>query len=171
MLCEKCQRNVATVRYAEVVDRKVKEVHLCSDCLAEHERSADVGFELTRPKGVPKRDVAQGLRRPESPEERCASCGQALASVLESGSMGCSICYETFAKDIESVLEGLHAGVRHRGKAPHVDDVRAHVWTDLQSKRSLLRSALRTENYEEAAHLRDEIRVLEAELNAAEKEN
>ena len=36
----------------------------------------------------------------------------------------------------------------------------------LQTKRALLRSALKTENYEDAAKLRDEIKGLESALNA-----
>ena len=39
---------------------------------------------------------------------------------------------------------------------------------DLQNKRSLLKAALGTENYEEAASLRDEIRELETGLSISE---
>lgn len=170
MLCEKCHKNLATVRYAEVVDGRVKDLHLCPECLAQHQQKAGIGFELTKPAPVRlrKEGTARGM---QLTRERCKSCGSGLRPVLESGKMGCGTCYETFTQQAESMLEGLHIGVRHRGKTPHVDDVRARVRTDLQTKRSLLRSALRTENYEEAAHLRDEIRVLETQLTPSEEEN
>ncbi len=172
MLCEKCHKNLATVRYAEVVDGKVKDLNLCPECLAKHQKEAVVGFELAKPGPVPSRRQAASKRehRADLVRERCKSCGQTLGQVLESGKVGCSTCYETFAEQVESILEGLHMGMRHRGKVPHVDDSRARVRAGLQTKRALLRGALRTEDYEEAAHLRDEIRVLEKELGAAERE-
>jgi protein-arginine kinase activator protein McsA len=49
-----------------------------------------------------------------------------------------------------------------------MDDARARLRADLQTKRALLRSVLRAENYEEAARLRDEIQSLETGLNMAE---
>ncbi len=52
--------------------------------------------------------------------------------------------------------------------ARRLDDARAQVRAELQSKRTLLKTALSTENYEEAAILRDEIRVLESGLSTAE---
>lgn len=172
MLCERCHKNVAAARYAEVVDGKVKDMAVCPDCLALYQRQGEGGFELTKPgltddrHKTPVRSAAEALRG----RERCRTCGLVLAQVMESGRVGCGTCYESFAEQVESILEGLHTGVRHRGKAPHVDDARLRVQTDLQTKRALLRSALRMENYEEAARLRDEIRVLEAGLLATEEE-
>jgi len=173
MLCGKCHKNRATVRYAEVVDGKVQDLHLCPACLAKHQDEVGVGFELAKPGPVPshRREWASAKREPVLSREQCKTCGLALQEVVDSSKVGCSTCYETFAEQIEVLFKGLHAGTRHRGKTPRVDDSRARVRADLQTKRALLRSALRTENYEEAAHLRDEIRVLEKELSPAERKN
>ena len=174
MLCEKCHKSLATVRYAEVVDGKVKDLNLCADCLAAHQEEAGLGFEFSKPgAALSRREALARAAHGASGrlKESCKGCGQELAQVLESGEVGCSGCYETFAEQIGAMLEGLHVGSGHRGKAPQVDDARARVRTDLQTKRTLLRSAVGTENYEEAAHLRDEIRVLERELTVASRED
>lgn len=168
MLCERCRKNLATARYAEVVDGTVRELNLCAECLSKHSTEASAGFELVRPGPAKRRHVPSQMQR-GAERARCKCCGQILGKVLENSKMGCAACYETFSEHIEGVIKGLHGQVRHRGKSPDVDDERARVRTDLQTKRTLLRSALGTENYEEAARLRDEIRVLEQELSAAEE--
>ncbi len=165
MLCKRCRKNLATVRYAEVVDGHVRHIGLCPECLAKYEADSVVGFELSKPVSGADRRQADFDSVSEGVEERCKACGHGQSRRLETGRVGCCQCYETFSEDVESFLARLHPAVRHRGKTPYVDDARVRVLADLQSKRALLRSALQTENYEEAAHLRDEIHVLERELS------
>lgn len=173
MLCEKCQKNLATVRYAEVIDGKVKDLSLCPDCLTKQQAELSVGFGLSKPDPVPQhvRVPVKGKSGKELARERCKACGHTLGHVLTSGKTGCGLCYVTFSEQIDPLLRGMHGETRHRGKVPHVDDASARVRVDLQAKRALLRTILRAENYEEAAHLRDEIRVLENELSAPGRDN
>ena len=97
----------------------------------------------------------------------CKSCGTRLVRVLDTGKLGCSACYATFATDIEPLINNLHGSTHHQGKTPRVDDMRVRMREDLQSKRSILRTALQVESYEEAAMLRDEIRQLETVLGTS----
>ena len=87
---------------------------------------------------------------------------------MTTGQVGCALCYEVFADTVISVLDGIHGTSRHHGKAPELTDARLRVGEELQAKRTLLRTALSTENYEEAAVLRDEIRALESALQQPE---
>ncbi len=169
MLCQKCHKNLATVRYAEVVDGKVTEQHLCGECLKQHQQNAAKGFELAGPAPMLRRPRQERAARDVvRTEKACPSCGALLSRVTDSGKAGCSACYEHFGSQIESLLEGMHRALRHNGKVFRLDDTRARLRGDLQTKRALLRSALRTENYEEAARLRDEIRCLEQGLHISE---
>ncbi len=167
MLCQKCHKNLSTVRYAEVVDGKVTDQHLCAECLASHQQEAGAGFELSAPavRKPPAERVAQEAVRTQ---RACPLCGMLLSQVLESNRVGCSRCFESFGGQIESVLEGLHRSLRHKGKVFRLDDTRARVRANLETKRALLRSMLRAENYEEAATLRDDIRGLENGLFVSE---
>lgn len=168
MLCQNCHKNVASVRYAEVVDGQVLDLHLCKECLARRQQDEGTGFELAKPTAK----FAKGRKSPISPgvptTQTCTRCRTSLQEIIDSGTVGCPECYDTFPAQLESLLEGLHIGLAHRGKSLSAkDDVRAQIRADLQAKRSLLKSALQMENYEEAASLRDGIQRLEADLKAA----
>jgi len=168
MLCQRCHKNTATVRYAEVVNGKVTDLHLCSDCLALHQEGTSSGFELSGPVGASRvaaaRSEAARVRAPRV----CRSCGTHLSASIEAGTMGCSECYAAFADALEPILLELHGGLGHVGKNPQIDDSRVVLRTDLQTKRSMLRNAVRDEHFEQAAQLRDEIRQIESRLGVAE---
>lgn len=169
MLCQKCHKNLASVRYAEVVDGTVNDLQLCQDCLSRRQESGEAGFELSDP--APFINVgkhSEDTTTVVTSTETCPTCATDLNSIVETGTVGCSVCYETFPAQLESLLEGIHVAIPHRGKAPQVDDARARVRADVQSKRALLKTALGLENYEEAATLRDQIHSLELGLGASE---
>jgi protein arginine kinase activator len=162
MLCQKCHKNLATVRYAEVVDGQVKELHMCTGCLNRHHAEESTGFALSGEAPAPKT-----ARRRRKPSESltvsvvCESCGTDSRQVVRDGKVGCPVCYNTFGDELENAIRERNAAVIHRGKAPNRDDEREKLRVELQTKRALLRSALRSEKYEEAAIMRDDIRTLE----------
>jgi len=160
-------KNVATVKFTEVVDGKAMQHHLCRDCFDSCQRDA-AGFSVD----VPKPGARSGKRQPVATRSesapRCLSCGTSLNRIFESAEVGCPSCYSTYGKEIESILEALQRGLAHRGKVFKCDDARAKLSVELQAKRMLLRSVLKAENYEEAARLRDEIAKMEAEVQSAD---
>ncbi len=167
MLCQRCHKSLATMRYAEVVDGKVSEQHLCADCMARQQAAEASGFELSGEAPMPcLRHIGGSATDSTLPRRSCRACGIELQDVIQTGRVGCSVCYESFGDQLEPVLRSMHISLRHRGKVPHRDDAREQKRAQLQTKRALLRSALKTENYEEAAGLRDEIRSIEDSLRA-----
>ncbi|MBI2421621.1 MAG: hypothetical protein HYV27_02245 [Candidatus Hydrogenedentes bacterium] len=168
MLCERCHKKVATVRYAEVVDGQVSERHLCPECLAIQQKNAAQGFEFKGPSVLHRRPSPEKVIHEAVKVKRaCPHCGARLSQILEQGEVGCRVCYEAFEQQIESLLGNLQQATRHTGKTMIINDDRARMQAVLQEKRVLLRSVLRAEQYEEAAALRDEIRTLETELSPA----
>ena len=170
MLCQRCHTNKASVRYSEVVDGKVTQLHLCKKCLDAQQESGETGFELAAPVSYTGGGKTKKSRAPEvsMPTVSCSVCETSLKSIQELGTVGCLTCYETFPAELEAILEGIHVGLTHRGKTPKVDDARSRVRAELQTKRTLLKTALNMENYEEAAALRDDIRAMESGLGLAE---
>lgn len=171
MLCQKCHKNPASVKYTEVVDGKVVHQDLCPACLAHHEQDAAHAFtlDLPKPTATRRREGSAAGRGERRTRRLCPSCGAALERILDTATVGCAACYRHFGQDIESALEGAQHGPCHRGKTRGVDDARARVQADLQNKRALMRSMLSLEDYEEAAVVRDEIRRLEAGLSLSER--
>ncbi len=169
MICPRCKKRMATVRYTEVVDGEAVEHHLCDECLSAMQANASAGFEYASVLPANKRPpVAEVVQEAVVGGKSCPTCGTALETVLSQGRVGCGTCYSTFGHQVEAILEGLHRALQHKGKVPHFDDARAKLRADLQTKRTLLRTMLRAEKYEEAAALRDEIRSLEVGLSASE---
>ena len=172
MLCQKCHKNLATMRYAEVVSGKVSELQLCPDCMTRLQDEAASGFELSGVAAAKSKQkpAADTPAEPKVLNRVCRTCGADLKEAIQLNRVGCSACYEALGDSLEQVLRGFHVGQRHRGKEPHVSDSRKIARSELHSLRALLRSSLKSENYEEAAKLRDRIRTLETSMSGRNSE-
>ncbi|MCP4640189.1 MAG: hypothetical protein GY851_07145 [bacterium] len=166
MICERCHKRVATLKYTEVVRGKAVQRDICETCLGDLQGDAAGGFEMTGAPDARLPKFARWEREPQFGQSECPTCGSTLRDVVQSGRVGCGACYDTFSGPLESMLRSLHPSPAHRGKAPHLEGPREHMRLDLRSKRSLLRSALKAEDYEQAAELRDAISALETELGS-----
>jgi protein arginine kinase activator len=164
MLCERCHKNLATLKYTEVVNGKAFVRSICETCLHQLQDNATSGFEISGSAPAPKRRTASDISvESVSGQEVCATCGTPQHEVIKLGRAGCRDCYSQFERSMEPLLRGQHTALRHRGKVlPHMGDDRSRLRTQLQTTRALLRSALKTEDYEKAANLRDQIRNLES---------
>lgn len=168
MLCQKCHKQRATIRYAEVVDGRVTDQHWCKECLAQ-QRSESEGFELSEvpPTRPNKASIHKVVSKVVRAQRSCPECETRLQSILDTNVVGCAACYQHFCDELPALLVKLHGAATHRGKTPQAPDEGSQLRSDLQAKRALLRSMLKAENYEEAAKLRDEIRELESGLYAS----
>ena len=71
----------------------------------------------------------------------------------------CPECYVTFAEGLRGLLKTMHKGTRHTGKAP--ESLRAiRENADRMMLQAKLAKAIKDENYEQAAQVRDEIKQL-----------
>lgn len=169
MLCERCHKNLAVLKYTEVVNGKAFVRNICATCLGQLQSDPGTGFEVSGAAPAPKRRAGAGSAPADVtvPNESCPSCGMPLTALLKEGAAGCQACYRHFDAAVDAMLRDRQYGLRHRGKTPQHDDRRAALRGELQTKRALLRSALKMESYEEAAVLRDQIRDLETTLGAS----
>ena len=82
--------------------------------------------------------------------------------------MGCACCYETFAAELGEVMQRMQHGITHRGKQPraavkrirHQEQVRIKNSNRLEMLTNRLKEAVAEERYEEAARLRDQIKLV-----------
>ena len=162
MLCARCKKRQATVHLTEVIEGKKIEKHLCEQCAVEE--------GITIKSHVSLNDLlsnflqSQGAASEEASSLICPECGVSFMEFRQNGLLGCPNDYEVFAKPLEPLLERAHGGAAvHIGKLPAragVDDRRHH---DLIRLRRQLDEAVKVEDYETAAHLRDEIRALDGD--------
>ncbi len=158
MFCEVCGKKVATVHYTEIVGNQMTEMHLCEDC-AKDKGAAIPHFSIS--------DLLAGLadfKPPLALEEgmgKCSRCGLTYSDFKKEGRLGCGNCYRTFKGFLAPLLKRIHGNTTHVGRAPSKMGRKVEGKVKLQTLNSRLQEAIRREEFEEAARLRDEIRKLE----------
>ena len=154
MLCECCQQNDATIHVTQVVNEKSRELHLCEDCAEQS------GLNVQSVMSLP--EILFGMGTPadpnKEPDRSCPHCHLRASDFKKTGRLGCPRCYETFADELAPMLAAMHRGTRHAGKTPSAARGAGKVETTPEALRQQLADAVKAEDYERAARLRDLIR-------------
>jgi len=156
--CEFCHVNEACVEVQQITDGCLREVHMCAGCAAAKgfKSPVDLAGLLIGGGLFPLGGDEPELAVPES-TAGCPVCHMRAADFRKTSRLGCAHCYETFAGLLKPMLESMHRATVYEGKQPVREDVRG----ELSGLKASLAKAIRAEAYEEAAGLRDRIRVLE----------
>ena len=104
----------------------------------------------------------------ETASVRCPKCGTTWDRLKQDGRAGCARCYETFSQQLKEVMERVHNAAHHAGKTPRAREKRRRRLHYLRARRDnrlemlqrRLKETLESQQYEEAAQLRDKIRIL-----------
>ena len=95
-------------------------------------------------------------------EVSCPHCGFTLAQFTKEAVLGCPFDYEVFEKALLPLIEKAHDGKTvHRGKVPSRMPQDTKKQIKLTALRQQLDAAVQSEDYEQAAKLRDEINQME----------
>lgn len=164
VLCERCNKRPATVHYTEITNNKKQELHLCEECARETGVGSFMMPQLVLHDflGGLFQQEPQALVEPVSRE--CPRCGLREREFARRGLLGCSDCYAVFRPAVDQVLRRIHGTVKHTGKLPRRTGKKTGVQRELKRLRQELEAAVRREEYEKAAELRDRIRELEQGL-------
>lgn len=159
MLCDVCKKNEASVHLTQIIDSKMQTVDLCEECSKAKGVDDPTGFSLVGLlKGLAAAPLEAEKRTDESDAPKCPKCGFSIADFKKSGRLGCAACYTVFAEPLEPLLKTMHKGSKHTGKVPHglreVQDMNER----LRKLQQQLQEAIKVENFEEAAFLRDEMK-------------
>ena len=118
---------------------------------------------------MPKPPIADSLQQvqQQAPSHqtgtaRCTYCALTLQEFRASGRLGCARYYAAFEPSLRELLRRVHGSARHVGRryeppAPALLE-RSTTLAELKDR---LRRAIESEQFELAATLRDQIRVLE----------
>ena len=167
MLCDVCKQKKATVFLTQIVKGEMQKVNLCEGCSKEKGVTDPTGFALA--------EMLLGFGHGEKietvPQEKtCAACGMPHTTFRKTGRLGCAKCYTVFGDGMDNLLKAMHKGTSHIGKVPAgrtaaklAPPAAAPVPSaepNIPQMRAALEAAIATEQFEEAARLRDEIRRL-----------
>jgi protein arginine kinase activator len=164
-ICQNCKLRPAKVHYTEIVNEKMIAMDLCMECAEEK----GIEVKQTGPYGLG--DLVAGLIDETVEAEsdriskvRCPSCGYHYSDFKKIGRLGCPECYDAFEAQLVQVLRHVHGSTQHAGKKAAQVGERAAMRERVAALREELNEAIRAEDYERAASIRDEIRGLEAQV-------
>lgn len=164
MLCSKCKTNNASFFYTQNINGKESSVALCKNCAAS--AGIGVGGSMVSPLfnsffGDAKKSVRTG-----NTAKKCSLCALTFNDILSMGKVGCPECYNTFKDELVNTIRSIHGTAKHVGLRPDQSTETAVVKKELSEEeilRDKLADAIKAENYEEAAKLRDKIKALKGE--------
>ena len=164
MMCDNCGKNPATTHLKTVVNGVVHENHLCSYCAANQGYGNIGKLSLTN---MLASMFGESISSGKPISKRCDCCGASFSDIAQSGRVGCSECYNTFRQELMPSLNRLHGKAVHIGNAPDEQKPEETVQDKIKKLKAQLSDAIKAEEFENAAKLRDEIRALEGEENNA----
>ncbi len=172
MLCDECGKNKATVHLTEIINEQITKLNLCESCAKEKGSDVEQHFGIS--------DLLTALSDVETPAQtqsgggaivktKCAHCGLTYEDFKKVGRLGCSECYTTFKVSLTPLLKRIHGSNQHLGKVPNPgvakeQKVMTKINEDLESVKLELQKAIKKEEFEEAAALRDKIKFLEKKI-------
>lgn len=102
-----------------------------------------------------------GTQQEEINPEVCPSCGWTVERLMETGRVGCANCYVYYKKILTPMIKKFHGTTSHVGKGPKNKEVeKEKLEIQLINLEVELADAIKKENYELAAKLRDQIKKL-----------
>lgn len=166
MLCNVCKKNEAKVHLSQIAEGKTTKIDLCEFCAKEKglDEASLVSDLINKIQGkkTPSLSSSGGEASP-----RCRDCGYTQADLKKTGRLGCAHCYEAFEGKLRKILKSMHPSASHVGKTP--EKLKAKKIPQELEARSLqlqeqLKRAVKREQFEEAASLRDALKEVREEI-------
>ncbi|MEH6942040.1 UvrB/UvrC motif-containing protein [Bacillus sp. JJ722] len=179
MICQECKQKPATLHFTKIINGEKTEVHLCEKCSQGNSEilmiDASSTFSISSIlAGL--LNIDQSITSPQqSPfinrnDIRCDNCHMSYAQFASAGKFGCSSCYQAFSKQLEPILKRLHSGnSTHIGKIPKRIGGSISLRKKIEDLKQALQLSILQEEFENAAEIRDEIRLLEKEAEHSEE--
>ncbi len=150
----------------QVINDSKVELHLCEQCAAEKSGfgyGAPLGLSnfITGLLGLPGAGQSIVPEPSVASPVKCDKCGMSMTDFQQSGKMGCGECYRVFSDITRNLLKRIHGNVSHTGRVPVRLSATLMADREMEKLKESLSEAIRNEEYEKAAELRDRIKSLE----------
>lgn len=165
MLCESCGKNEATLHYTKIINGQIEEKHLCEKCAS---KNYDIDFENPFSMGKLFTGLIDSIQESKIPREeiKCPNCGLTYSAFRKEGKFGCNQCYQVFKNKLNPLIKGLHGHNNHRGKIPRSSNEKVFLKREEDNLKIQLENAVKEEEFEKAAVIRDKIKELKIKLDS-----
>ncbi len=157
MLCQSCGKRQATTHIKTIVNGELKEYDLCPECASKMGYGSFFGFDLDKLFG----SFMDGFSGAAKARKRCQCCGSSFEDIAKSGKVGCANCYDVFYEELLPSVQRIHGRTSHTGKLAHSAGTQVKIRNELAKLRAELERAVKAQEFEKAAELRDQIKELE----------
>ncbi|RKD22767.1 hypothetical protein BEP19_10995 [Ammoniphilus oxalaticus] len=172
MICQECGQKPATLHFTKIVNGEKTEFRLCESCAGEKGdmfAGASPNFSIHHLlSGLLKFDAAPSVTGSDPPPAetvaRCETCGLTYAQFSKSGRFGCVDCYQQFAQRLGPIFRRIHGNMQHSGKVPRRAGGVIRIRKEINDLKRQLQQSIESEEFEQAAAIRDQIKDLEKQL-------
>lgn len=167
MVCNECGKRPATVHITRVENGKKSDMHLCEQCaMQKNLLSLSTSFSVNDLLAGLLSSGGASLKKADMVNDiKCSVCGLSYSRFRETGRFGCGNCYKVFGERLNPLFKKVHGNTSHTGKIPNRAGGKLKVLREVERLKQQLDEAIRNEEYEKAADIRDRIR----EINKNEK--
>lgn len=171
LLCEKCNKNQATVHFINIINGVKQEINICEKCAKENDglnlmayKNMDSPINFQNLISGIMDYIGQTSNNKSYEEERCKNCGMTYTEFKKKGLMGCSSCYKEFSATVIPLIKRVQGNVEHVGKVPNKAGKGLIDRKNLMKLKEELQRSILEEEYEKAAQIRDKIKVLQQKM-------
>lgn len=178
MICQSCGKRQAVTQIKTNINGVVSEYNLCPECAKKmgYQTGADfynpfLSLDSLLGSFFGKDKIADSVTR-------CPVCGASFQEISQSGKVGCAECYRVFHDQLLPSVQRIHGNTCHNGKVPTGMSMQVAPQVNLtvskeppkeetpeerkvRELKEKLKEAIASQNFEEAAVLRDQIKELE----------
>lgn len=165
MICQACKEKTATIHLTEITNGQRIETHLCQDCARQQGLTVKTQIPLNELintlLGAQTQGGSSGAPSASAlPDHACPVCGMTLKRFAAEPLLGCPHDYTEFQTELLPLIEQSHNGKnRHCGKVPARINSQDRKEIELIQLRRQLDEAIKNEDYEAAAKIRDQIKL------------
>ena len=149
-LCDECGMNPANIHLTQIMQDETHVFHLCDECAQKK------GISISVNEGA----LEEAFAEPRGPDKICTRCGLKYSEFRAKGWLGCAVCYTAFETEIDDLLIQVHGSSMHKGKKYIGVAAGAEVTGQIKRLRHELAVAIKNEEFEQAAMLRDAIHTI-----------
>lgn len=167
MKCQKCNKNNATTHIKRVINGEFEEYNLCSECAKEMGYNNIFG-SFTDDFNSLFGSFFENALPARSQATRCEFCGTSYSDIARTGMVGCANCYDIFSDRIMPTVRRVHGNTTHCGKnsqfaKSELAGTKEEKSSDIDALKAEIDKAIKNQEFEKAAELRDKIKAMEGE--------